>query len=114
MTVDHLDAQEIVERVRDKDKNIGVATIYRNIKVLVEAGIIRMTHQDIEGRSRYEICEKGRHDHIYCMDCGEILEFIEPKFVKLQEKVAADRNFTLVDHRHVIHARCEYLKKKRG
>jgi Fur family ferric uptake transcriptional regulator len=112
-TADHLDAQQIVDRVRQHDKHIGVATIYRNIKVMVDAGLIRMTHQDIEGRSRYEVCEKGQHDHMYCVDCGEIIEFRESKFKKLQENVAGGMNFSLVDHRLVLHGRCEYLKQRK-
>ncbi|NCN28446.1 transcriptional repressor [bacterium] len=112
-TADHMDAQEIVERVRKVDKNIGVATVYRNIKVLCDAGILSITHQGIDGNSRYEIQEKGHHDHIICLDCNEILEFHDDKMDELQRKTASKMGFQVEDHRNVIHGHCKYLKKKK-
>ena len=112
-TADHMDAQEIVKRVRKVNARMGVATVYRNIKVLCDAGILGITHHDMEGNSRYEIQEKGHHDHIICLDCGEILEFHDDKIDELQRKTASKMGFKIEDHRNVIHAHCKYLKKRR-
>lgn len=111
-TADHMDAQEIVERVRKHDSKIGIATVYRNIKVLCDAGILELTHHDAGGRNHYEIHEKGAHDHIICLDCGAILEFHDAKIETLQKKAATKMGFTINDHRNVIHAHCKLLKKK--
>lgn len=110
-TADHMDAQEIVERVRKVDSKMGVATVYRNIKVLCDAGILAITHHGIDGNSRYEIQEKGHHDHIICLDCGEILEFRDDRIDGLQKEISSKMGFQIEDHRNVIHGHCRYLKK---
>jgi len=110
----HLDAQEIVSIVKKSQPSIGAATVYRNIKVLCDAGLLELTHQTIDGRDVYELPDEDHHDHILCVDCGEVFEFNNSKIESLQVKVAKENSFKLTDHRHVIHASCDFLKKKRA
>ncbi len=105
---DHLSAQQIVQRVAKEYPDIGAATVYRNIKVLCDAKILRETLVDAEGRVVYEAFDEGHHDHIVCLDCGGIFEFHEEKIESLQRDVAKRMSFAEASHRHVIYARCTY------
>lgn len=109
----HIDAQGIVQIVKEVYPNIGAATVYRNIKVLCDAGILEESHQDTTGKTIYELQDDSHHDHIICMDCGEIFEFHDHTIEGLQEKVSKNMNFQLAGHRHVIHGHCEFLRRKK-
>lgn len=109
-SAEHLSAQEIIRRVEHEYPDIGAATVYRNIKVLCEAQILRETLLDAEDRVVYEAFEEGHHDHIVCLDCGAIFEFHEAKIESLQQSVAEQMDFSEVRHRHVIYANCRYKK----
>jgi Fur family ferric uptake transcriptional regulator len=108
----HVDAQQIVERVKEKHPEIGAATVYRNIKVLCDALILKESLTDRQGRVVYEIYEEGHHDHIVCLDCGEIFEFHDDRMEAQQDSVVQAMRFKPVRHRHVIYAHCEYKSKK--
>ena len=109
----HFDAQDLVDLVNREYPEIGAATVYRNLKVLVDSGMLEKSHQSVDGRELYEVPAEEHHDHIICLDCGEILEFQNPKIETLQDQIAKEFSFDLIGHRHVIHGRCQYLKQKR-
>lgn len=108
----HLDAQELLARVKRRSPGIGAATVYRSIKVLCEAGLLEASHQDTRGRILYELPDDHHHDHIICLDCGHVFEFHDEKIETLQERAANANGFRLEGHRHVIHGHCEFLRKK--
>jgi Fur family ferric uptake transcriptional regulator len=108
----HLDSQEIIEKVRAKHPSIGAATIYRNIKVLCDAGILEPSHQNMNGRDVFELTDDSHHDHILCLDCGEVFEFQNSNIESLQEDIARNLRFSPRGHRHVIHGHCDFLKSK--
>lgn len=102
----HLDAQALVEQVKKKHVGIGAATVYRSIKVLCDASILKESLVDANGRVVYEIFGEEHHDHIICMDCNEIFEFHDLKIESLQSAVVEKLNFKEVRHRHVVYAHC--------
>jgi Fur family ferric uptake transcriptional regulator len=104
----HLDAQGIVDRVKTKHPDIGAATVYRNLKVLCDANILKESLTDPQGRVIYELFEDEHHDHIICVDCGEIFEFHNDKIESLQTSVVKNMSFTEVRHRHVVYAKCTF------
>lgn len=110
----HLDAQQIVEKVRAIDSSIGAATVYRTLKVLCDAEILEKSHQDMGGRVLYELPHDDHHDHIICLDCQEIFEFHDERIEDTQNEVAKKLKFQVHGHRHVIYAHCDFIKKKRG
>jgi Fur family ferric uptake transcriptional regulator len=109
-TAGHLDAQSLVARVKQKHPAIGAATVYRNIKVLCDASILKESLTDPAGKIFYELYEEGHHDHIICADCGEIFEFHSDKLENLQSEIVSDLSFQEVRHRHVIYAKCDYRR----
>lgn len=108
----HFNAQEIVQEVLKEHPGIGAATVYRNLKVLSDAKILKETLIDAQGVVIYEPFEDLHHDHIVCLDCNEIFEFHDPKIEALQQEVAAEMKFREVRHRHVIYAHCQLKKTK--
>jgi Fur family ferric uptake transcriptional regulator len=108
---DHFVGPELVEKVRKAHPEIGAATVYRNLPVFLEAGIIRESLTDRNGQVVYEVQHSGHHhDHVVCLDCRAILEFHEVGIESLQAKVLERLGFQEVQHSHVIYAHCIYRK----
>jgi Fur family ferric uptake transcriptional regulator len=108
----HLDAQALVEQVKKKHSDIGAATVYRTIKVLCDASILKESLTDANGRVVYELFDHDHHDHIVCLDCDEIFEFHDEKIESQQSAVVQNLDFKEVRHRHVVYAHCSYDSAK--
>ena len=106
----HLSAQQLVQKVAQKYPGIGAATVYRNLKVLCDAEILRETLSDASGRAVYEPFEDDHHDHMVCLDCQAVFEFASPEIERIQEDLLQREGFTEERHRHVVYVRCKRLK----
>jgi len=92
---EHVTLDELLTRVRQDDPRIGYATVYRTMKLLSEAGIV------------HELAETDtHHDHLICMECGNITEFEEPLIEELQERIAARHGFLVKEHKHELYGVC--------
>ena len=102
----HLDAEELHRLINRDGHKIGLATIYRTLSLLTEAGLVEQkSFQD--GRSVYEVHQPdGHHDHLICSDCGAVVEFENSEIERLQEKVAAQHGFRLKSHRLDLFGSC--------
>lgn len=109
---DHFTGPELVQKVRKAYPEIGSATVYRNLPVLLDAGVMRESLTDRAGQAVYEIQRPDHHDHVVCLDCRAILEFHEVGIESLQDKVLQRLGFREVHHSHVVYAHCEYRKKQ--
>ena len=95
---DHPDVEELYARASKVDDNISIATVYRTVKLLEETGIIeRLEFRD--GRARYEIVPEDHHDHLIDLRSGDVIEFRNDEIEALQEKIARQHGYKLVDHR---------------
>ena len=95
---DHPDVDELHKRVNKLDSKISIATVYRTVKLFEEAGII--AKHDFKGaKARYEETPEEHHDHLIDVNTGEIIEFVNEDIEKLQQKVAEQLGYKLVDHR---------------
>lgn len=102
----HMSLNEIHDVARGRQSSIGYATVYRTMKLLVEGGLAT-EHKFGENQARYEPDVDGEHhDHLICVECGAILEFEEPRIEEIQERIAAERGFDVVSHRHEIYVKC--------
>jgi Fur family ferric uptake transcriptional regulator len=95
---DHPDVEELYRRATAVDSNISIATVYRTVRLLEEAGILER-HDFRDGRSRYEQVGDNHHDHLINVETGEVIEFRNEDIEKLQAEVARQLGFKLVDHR---------------
>jgi Fur family ferric uptake transcriptional regulator len=109
---DHFEIQTLIRDVQAKHRDIGPATVYRSVKTLCEAGLLSETLQSDGGVTLYEPHVEAHHDHVVCMDCGEIFEFHDESMEKAQTKAMKTMGFTEAKHKHVIYAKCTYLAKK--
>lgn len=95
---DHPDVEELYRRATAIDSRISIATVYRTVRLLEEAGILER-HDFRDGRSRYEQVGERHHDHLINIETGEVIEFRNEEIEKLQTEVARRLGFKLVDHR---------------
>ncbi|MCA9544018.1 MAG: transcriptional repressor [Myxococcales bacterium] len=102
---EHPSTEELYLRVRARDARVGYATVYRTLKLLVDAGLANPTRFG-DKQVRYEPEMPGEHhDHLVCQECGAVLEFEEHAIEALQEAVAAKFGFALTDHRMVLYGK---------
>lgn len=95
---DHPDVEEVYRRATQVDGGISIATVYRTVRLFEEAGILER-HDFRDGRSRYEPVSDEHHDHLINLETGEVVEFHNDDLEKLQEIIARELGFRLVDHR---------------
>ncbi len=95
---DHPDVEEVYRRAVKIDKHISLSTVYRTVRLFEEAGIVER-HDFRDGRARYEEVGKEHHDHLINVHSGEVIEFRNDQIEKLQELVARELGFKLIDHR---------------
>ena len=95
---DHPNVETVHHRANSIDNNISLATVYRTVRLLEEAGILEK-HDFGGGRSRYEKADSEHHDHLIDVNTGEITEFVNEEIEELQKKVAEKLGYKLVDHR---------------
>tara|TARA_R110002126_G_scaffold243120_3_gene386250 strand:- start:1237 stop:1656 length:420 start_codon:yes stop_codon:yes gene_type:complete len=97
-SLDHPDVDELHNRAAAVDPKISIATVYRTMNLFEEIGIVER-HDFRDGRSRYEGVPDEHHDHLIDLKSGQIIEFNSPEIEALQERIAREHGFKLVDHR---------------
>ena len=95
---DHPDVEELHRRSVKVDGKISISTVYRTVKLFEDAGIIAR-HDFRDGRSRYETVPEEHHDHLIDLKTGTVIEFRSAEIEALQERIAREHGFRLVDHR---------------
>lgn len=95
---DHPDAEELHRRVAMIDPKIALSTVYRTVRLLVEAGILER-HEFRDGRARYESASHAHHDHLVDITTGKVIEFQSPEIEALQAKIAHDLGYRITGHR---------------
>jgi len=97
-SLDHPDVEELHRRAAAIDKRISISTVYRTVKLFEDSGIIER-HDFRDGRSRYETVSDDHHDHLIDLRSGKVVEFRNTDIEKLQQFIARELGFKLVDHR---------------
>jgi Fur family ferric uptake transcriptional regulator len=105
-STDHPDVEEVYRRASKINDKIGIATVYRTVKMFEEAGVIAKHDFFNEGRARYEVLENDEHhDHIVDISSDVVIEFYNEEIEKLKEKIARDHGFELVGHKLELYCR---------
>ncbi len=99
---DHPAAEDVYRRASRIEGRISLATVYRTIRLLEEAGILEK-HDFGDGRARYEEIQRTHHDHLIDVDTGEVIEFVNEEIEALQEAVARELGYQLTGHRHELY-----------
>ena len=100
---DHPDAETVHQRAMEIDPGIGLATVYRTLRLFAEANILEQ-HDFGDGRARYEEAPEEHHDHLIDINSGEVIEFQNEQIEELQTRIARELGYALVDHRLELYA----------
>ncbi len=95
---DHPSVEEVFNRAHEEDEGISLSTVYRTVRLFVESGIVE-SHDFGDGKARLETVAEEHHDHLINIKTGEVMEFSNLEIERLQERVARELGFQLVDHR---------------
>ena len=102
---EHRDADDIYISIRSKGVKVSRATVYRTIDVLMKNELVRKLDVG-DGKNRFESkIDEEHHDHMICLETGNIIEFYNSRLEKLQEKIALDNGYELVRHVHQLFVR---------
>ncbi|MGH7738939.1 MAG: Fur family transcriptional regulator [bacterium] len=109
---DHISAEELFQKARQKQPHVGFATVYRTLKHMTQCGLARELDFG-EDRIKYEReFEREHHDHLICTDCGDYIEFLNPQIEALQELVGKKHGFKITSHRMQLYGLCQKCRKK--
>lgn len=107
----HLSAEDVYRLLLDDEMEIGVATIYRVLTQFEQADIL-LRHHFETGKAVYELNKGMHHDHIVCVKCGKVTEFCNTEIETLQDKIAAENGYRIVDHALYMYGVCTDCQKK--
>ena len=100
----HLSAEDIYKNLLQSDEDIGLATVYRVLTQFEAAGLV--TRHNFEGgHSVFELDDGEHHDHMVCVESGDVVEFFSEEIEVLQRKMADEHGFELLDHSLVLYVR---------
>ncbi len=103
----HMSAEDIYKALLEAGEDIGLATVYRVLTQFENAGLVKR-HNFEGGHSVFELDQGPHHDHMVRVDTGEVVEFVNEEIERLQEKIAGEHGYELVDHSLVL-----YVKRSR-
>ena len=100
----HLSAEDVYRRLIATDESIGLATVYRVLTQFETAGILERHNFD-DGHAVYELADETHHDHMVDVDSGAVNEFVNDRIEALQQEIAEEHGYELVDHQLVLYVR---------
>ena len=110
----HLSAEELHAILKERGEQIGLATVYRTLELMVEAGIVHKL-QFGDGRSRYEVADADHHHHhLICNRCGQVFEVPMDWLEELEQSIEKDYDFEITGHHLKIYGICSACKKAAG
>ena len=102
----HVSAEEVYKMLLNKGEEIGLATVYRVLTQFEAAGLVCRHHFE-GGQSVFELAGSGHHDHIVCIKCGKVVEFMDEVIEQRQREISAKSGFLIEDHALVIYGICD-------
>lgn len=113
----HLTAEEIYEIVKADFPEIGLATVYRTIQLLVELDLVESIQLG-DGYVRYEIGkfngeEAHHHHHLICLECGKIISFCDDLLDELEARIMESTSFQVINHEVKLYGYCRECFIKR-
>ena len=102
----HLSAEDIYRILLESHEDIGLATVYRVLTQFEAAGLVTRHHFE-DGMAVFELNQGTHHDHIVCLDCGRVEEFVDSGIEARQTAVAHKLSFTISDHSLILYGHCQ-------
>lgn len=109
-SVRHVSAEDVYRSLIEQGEDVGLATVYRVLTQFESAGLVK--RQNFEGgHSVFELDQGEHHDHLVCVKCGRVEEFVDNIIEAQQAKIAAKAHFEMTDHSLNIYGICPDCKK---
>jgi Fur family ferric uptake transcriptional regulator len=102
----HMSAEDVYKALLRSGEDVGLATVYRVLTQFETAGLLKR-HNFEGGHSVFEMDQGGHHDHLVCVECARVEEFVDPVIEKEQELIAKKAGFEITDHSLTIYGRCK-------
>ena len=100
----HMSAEDIYKELLANGADIGLATVYRVLTQFESAGLV--TRHNFEGgHSVFEFDDGEHHDHMVCVETGDVIEFVNERIEELQHEIAAEYGYQIIDHNLVSYVR---------
>ncbi|MGB5278881.1 MAG: ferric iron uptake transcriptional regulator [Gammaproteobacteria bacterium] len=109
-SVRHQSAEDIYQSLRDDGEEVGLATVYRVLTQFEAAGLVTRHHFE-GGQAVFELNREGHHDHIVCVGCGKVEEFVDEIIEVQQAKIAEDKGYVITDHSLILYGKCPECQK---
>lgn len=108
----HFDADQLIDEMKRAGFRVSRATVYRTLTKLVDAGLLRRL--ELGPRTVYEH-DYGypQHEHLYCQQCGKVIEFQDPTLEALIRDVGRQHNFQATNHTFIIRGTCPDCNRAR-
>jgi len=107
----HLSADDVYRLLLDAGEDVGLATVYRVLTQFEAAGLVTRHHFE-GGHSVFELNEGQHHDHILCVKCGRVEEFVDEVIERHQRDIAERAGFTMTDHSLYIYGVCRKCREE--
>ncbi|ASQ47167.1 ferric iron uptake transcriptional regulator [Legionella clemsonensis] len=101
----HLSAEGVYKALLEMGEDVGLATVYRVLTQFEAAGLVNR-HNFEGGHSVFELSQGEHHDHLVCIKCGKVEEFIDEIIEQRQQMIATQANFKMTDHALNIYGFC--------
>lgn len=101
----HQSAEDIYKALLDQGEEIGLATVYRVLTQFEGAGLVTRHHFE-GGQAVFELNQGEHHDHLVCVSCGKVVEFVDEVIEQHQNQIAETNGFTITEHSLIIYGRC--------
>jgi len=107
----HMTAEDVYKALLESGEDVGLATVYRVLTQFEQAGLITRHHFE-GGQSVFELDQGKHHDHILCVKCGRVDEFLDPTIEERQKAIADRFGYTMTDHSLYIYGVCKACRGK--
>jgi Fur family transcriptional regulator, ferric uptake regulator len=104
MGTQHMSAEDVYRALLTAGEDVGLATVYRVLTQFETAGLV-IRHNFETGHSVFELAKGEHHDHMVCMESGDVVEFNDPIIEQRQHEIAEQHGFEIVDHSLVLYVR---------
>ena len=106
----HMSAEDLYKALLELGADIGLATVYRVLTQFEAAGLVTRHHFE-GGHSVFEFNQGDHHDHILCVKCGRVDEFVDGEIENRQKQIASAKGYEITDHSLYIYGVCSGCRK---
>ncbi len=108
----HMTAEDVYKALLEGNEDIGLATVYRVLTQFEAAGLVARHHFE-GGQSVFELDQGEHHDHILCVSCGRVDEFVDETIEERQREIAEKAGYEITDHSLYIYGICSACRKEK-